>query len=365
LRAFVLTPDYPPTVGGIQTLLSQIVAHATTLEPTVLTLHHPDASAHDAAQPYAVHRAADGRLPHQARMAVLNAAAVRLGRRLRPDVVLSGHVTCGPAAAMLHRRFGIPYVQYLHANEIGGRPGLTRFAGQRAARVIAVSRYTATEAAAIGITPERIVVIPPGTEPRPAALRVPAERPTMVTVARMKDAYKGHDILLDALPAVRAAVPDVHWVIIGDGPLRPQLEARAATEGLASSVTFLGRAPDAERDRWLDSAWVLANPSRLPGGNLMGEGFGIVFTEASARGLPVVAGNVAGALDAVAHDRSGLLVDPTDPAAVADALIRVLTDRPLGERLSQGGRDFAAGIAWPLIARRVEAELAHAARLAA
>jgi phosphatidylinositol alpha-1,6-mannosyltransferase len=98
-------------------------------------------------------------------------------------------------------------------------------------------------------------------------------------------------------------------------------------------------------------------PSRLPGAGRAGEGFGIVYLEAGAYGKPVVAGNVAGALDAVVDGENGLLVDPTDPAAVARAITRLLVDEELAGRLGAGGASRARSLAWPAIAERVQALL--------
>jgi phosphatidylinositol alpha-1,6-mannosyltransferase len=179
-------------------------------------------------------------------------------------------------------------------------------------------------------------------------------RPTVVTVGVLAERYKGHDVLIRALPLVRAQVPDVQWVVIGDGPLRPALERLATAEGLDGHVRFLGALSDRERDRWLARSHVFAMPSRLPGGERAGEGFGIVYLEASARGLPVVAGGVAGALDAVVHGTTGLLVDPTDHVAVAGAIAGLLRDSGRAEALGRAGREYAARFAWPEIARRVE-----------
>jgi phosphatidylinositol alpha-1,6-mannosyltransferase len=95
-------------------------------------------------------------------------------------------------------------------------------------------------------------------------------------------------------------------------------------------------------------------PSRLSGGGLGGEGFGIVYLEASAHGLPVVAGEAAGALDAVVPGTTGLLVDPTDHVRVADAIASLLRDRRRADALGRAGREYAARFAWPEIARRVE-----------
>jgi phosphatidylinositol alpha-1,6-mannosyltransferase len=98
-------------------------------------------------------------------------------------------------------------------------------------------------------------------------------------------------------------------------------------------------------------------PSRLPADGLAGEGFGIVYLEAAAHGVPVVAGNVAGALDAVADGESGLLVDPTDSRAVAGALSSLLLDGELATRLGRAGAERAKRFAWPSIAARLEAVL--------
>ncbi len=110
---------------------------------------------------------------------------------------------------------------------------------------------------------------------------------------------------------------------------------------------------DAERDAALARAHVFAMPSRLPPGG-GGEGFGIVYLEAAAHGLPVVAGDVGGARDAIVHGETGLLVDPESPAALADALSDLLLDPPRARALGEAGAQRARGFAWPLIAREVE-----------
>ena len=98
-------------------------------------------------------------------------------------------------------------------------------------------------------------------------------------------------------------------------------------------------------------------PSRLPAGDFAGEGFGIVYLEAGAYGKPVVAGNVAGALDAVLDGETGLFVDPTDHVDVANAITRLLLDSELARRLGGAGAVHAGTFAWPVICERVEAVL--------
>ncbi|HWF32067.1 MAG TPA: glycosyltransferase family 4 protein, partial [Solirubrobacteraceae bacterium] len=217
--------------------------------------------------------------------------------------------------------------------------------------------YTAGLVAAAGARPSRLVVFGKGTDVPAQTEPLLLERPTIVTVARIEERYKGHDAILGALPLVLAKVPDAQWVVIGEGSLRAGLEALARSSGIAGSVRFLGAVGDEERNLWLRRANVLAMPSRLPAGGFAGEGFGIAYLEAGAYGKPVVAGNVGGALDAVLDGETGLLVDPRDTAALAQALVTLLLDRELAARLGEAGRKRALEHAWPLVVARVEALL--------
>src|SRR5207253_143715 len=99
--------------------------------------------------------------------------------------------------------------------------------------------------------------------------------PTIITVARLVDRYKGFDVTIRALPLVRARVPGARWIVVGDGSLRGELQAMADSEGVADCVTFAGALDDAGRDEWLDRADVFVMPSRLMPYGLGGEGFGI------------------------------------------------------------------------------------------
>jgi phosphatidylinositol alpha-1,6-mannosyltransferase len=178
--------------------------------------------------------------------------------------------------------------------------------------------------------------------------------PTVLTVARITERYKGHDVLARALPLVRARVPDVRWVVVGDGELRPSIESLVSANGVDDAVVFTGSVADEERDSWLRRSHVFAMPSRLPASRPGGEGFGIAYLEAGAHALPVVAGRVAGALDAVRDGETGLLVDPADHLAVAEAVADLLMDAGKAARMGRAGRAFAENHAWPLVAARVE-----------
>jgi phosphatidylinositol alpha-1,6-mannosyltransferase len=361
VRVLVVTPDFPPARGGIQTLVHRVVHFAESIEVLVVTPDHPEAAAFDSEQGCEIIRVAGPDGVRRIRTAMLNGRALAEGRRFRPDVVLSAHIVVSPATATLRRLLRVPVVQYVYAKEIGAKPALARFALRNADRIITISQYAAALATQVGGDRERMVMISPGVDLPKMNRRAPAAEPTLLTIARLEDRYKGHDVLLRALPLIRASVPDVRWIVVGDGPLRPSLERMAETLFVRDHVHFLGAVSDAERDSWLWRAHVLAMPSRLPAGGFAGEGFGIVYLEANAHGMPVVAGNVAGALDAVEHQRTGLLVDPTDHLAVADAVVTLLRDSELATRLGEHGRDRAQGFSWPKIARRVERVLQETA----
>jgi phosphatidylinositol alpha-1,6-mannosyltransferase len=353
-RLLIITPDFPPAPGGIQVMAHRLAAGMSRFETKVVALDCDGAARFDGEGRLSVRRVAANGAPRAARNALLNAVALREALRRPPDVTLSLHIVGSLGAAVVRRLLGAPTVQYFHAKEISARPKLSAFAAEHADVVIAVSAYCAELIAATGAAPEDMRRIPPGVDIPADPTSERAERPTIITIARLEDRYKGHDVMVQALALVRAKVPDVQWVLVGDGSLRAELEQQVRQQGISDSVSFLGAVSDEERDRWLRRADLLAMPSRLPGGGLAGDGFGIVFLEAAAYGKPVVAGNVGGALDSVSDGENGLLVDPRDPGAVADAIGRLLLDRELAARLGSAGAARARSFAWPVIAERVE-----------
>lgn len=351
-RALVLTPDYPPDRGGIQRLVHSLVRHWDRLETRVVACGGEGAAEFDRSESIDVHRTRG--LPEQhLKVAWLNAAAFIDAQRFRPDVVLSAHVVTAPAAWGLRRTRRTPFAQYLYGNEVVGRPRLSRLAVRNAARTVVISRHTEALLREIGAKPLAVERIPPGADLTAGADAEKNDRPTIVTVSRLNQRYKGHDVMLRALDQIRQQFPEVLWVVIGDGELRTEYERLAGAQGLSDHVRFIGAVSDGERDAWLGSAHVFSMPSRMPP-DAGGEGFGIVFLEAAAHGLPVVAGAVAGAQDAVVDGETGILVDPTDESAVAAAISELLGDTVRAESLGRRGADRAKDFAWPVVSRRVE-----------
>jgi phosphatidylinositol alpha-1,6-mannosyltransferase len=359
-RLLILTPDFPPAAGGIQLMAQRFAELLEGFELRVLTLDAPGAEQFDRERAVQVKRVGGPAGLRGGRNVLLNAVALRDGIAFRPQLILSIHSVLSPAAAAIRRLLGAPVVQYFHAEEIGTRPRLAAFAARHADHVIAVSRYTKGLIEGTGARAADMSLIPPGVDvpvraPQPPQSGEDADRrPTLLTVARLRERYKGHDVVIRALPLVLAKVPRAQWIVIGEGPLQPALNQLAGSNGVRDAVRFLGGVADEERDRWLERTQLLVMPSRLPASGFAGEGFGIAYLEAGARGKPVVAGNVGGALDSVLDGETGLLVDPTDTLAVAEAIVSLLQDRELAERLGRNGERRAREYAWPTIARRLE-----------
>jgi glycosyltransferase involved in cell wall biosynthesis len=173
-------------------------------------------------------------------------------------------------------------------------------------------------------------VVAPGV--RETAPRPPLAGPPTVTFAGRLMPEKGADVLLRAFALTRERVPTARLEIAGSGAAEPALRAHVAELGVSDAVVLHGQLGDEALGRMLDGAWVHAVPSRWP------EPFGLTATEAMMRGTAVVASEVGGLADIVLHERTGLQVPPGDAPALADALVRILSDRDLAEALGRAAR---------------------------
>ncbi len=357
LRVLLLTPDFPPATGGIQILIGRLAEHSPGLELRVMALDEPGAAEFDRASGLDMVRIGGGGGGRQLAVAALNLRSVAAARSFRPDVILSGHAVTSLGAIAVRRLLGVPLVTYVHADELRMKGGIVAAAARRADSVIAVSRYTREIVIAHGVEPARVTVIPPGVDLPPAGEREPGPEPILLTIAMMHFRYKGHDVMLRAMPLIRARVPGARWVVVGDGAFREVLEHGVAAYGLGDAVAVRGRVGDEERDEWLRRATVFCLPSRIPADGFGGEGFGIAYMEAAAHAMATIGGDVAGARDAVVNGSTGLLVDTEDHLALADAASALLEDPTRAAVMGAEGRRHAERHAWPLIAARVEAHL--------
>ena len=262
-----------------------------------------------------------GAIPAALRTPAFAASALLSAAVERPDLVITTHPNFTRALRHLKRGRDLPYVSSMHGIEVWNldSPPLLKGLSQ-AARLLSVSQYTKDRVVSeTGIDPSKIGVVPDTFDherfqiaPKPEALLqkygLTPTQPVILTVGRLSksEQYKGHDVLIDALPAVKQQLPDVHYIIAGRGDDAARLEARVCAAGLKESVTFAGFVPDDDLCDHYNLCDVFAMPST-------GEGFGIVFLEALGCGKPVIAGNVDASVEAVDHGNLGALPG-RDPA---------------------------------------------------
>ena len=363
-KRLLITLTFPPDTGGMQSFAHQRCLRAGD-EPVVLAPWHTGSTEFDAIQPFPVLRWRPflGNVPGLKRIGQL-LQPLLLARRLLQRESFDA-VECwqplpiGLTAWLLKRIYRLPVIIWSHGSDLlrvqripGGRAVL-RWILSQADRLIANSMATQLQMERLGQDPARILVLHPPVEcerfhpnvdPTPIRVRhAMGDVPVILTVARLVE-KKGVDMVLRALPSILRAVPGVRYLIIGDGPLRLQLQALARELGVARHVSFVGAIEHDSSDlpRYYSACDVYVMPSRslLDHGEV--ESFGISYLEAGACGKPVVAGRGGGVEEAVEDGGTGLLVDPLDVNEIAQAIMKVLKDEELARRLGENGRKRAA-----------------------
>ena len=262
-------------------------------------------------------------LPPRAGKAGYVFQALRAARGLGPfDIVFCGHLFAAPLAAAVARLAGAQYWQQLHGIEAWSCPGsLIQRAVEGATLVTAVSRHTRRLFLSWARNaPETVKVLPntvderfhPGPKPEALLSRFGLTGKTvLLTVSRLAAAerYKGHDRVIQALAQLLPTHPDLVYVIAGDGDDRHHLEECAAREGVRDEVRFVGHVPDDELPDLYRAADVFVMPST-------GEGFGIVFLQAIASGLPVIGGDGDGSRDPLRDGTDGRMIPVGNPASI-------------------------------------------------
>lgn len=376
LRHLLVTNDFPPKVGGIQAYLWELWRRLDPSTFSVLTASsHPDAPAFDEQARRAgidVRRLPATRLlPTPATARWVRRIAAEVGAGL---VVVDPALPLGPVAW----GGGVPYAVVLHGAEVtvpGRLPGTRQAlaAVLRGARLaICAGGYPAAEArrAAGGKVPA-LFEVPPGVDverfaPLDAAARaaaraelgLPAEALVVVGVSRLVP-RKGFDVLIDAVGKLQGELPSLVLALGGEGRDRRRLEERAR-RGRAP-VRFLGRVPDDVLPRLYGAADVFAMPCRNRWAGLEQEGFGIVYLEAAAAGVPQVAGRSGGSHEAVVDGETGIVLDASAGAgALVHALKRLLADPVLRRRMGEAARRRAEDLFdYDVLAPRLGAALSN------
>lgn len=281
----------------------------------------------------------------------------RLVKRHEINVVCIGELNSGSWIGLACQRYlGCRMISYIHGEEITTETDYRFFGRQRrrylrrADAVVAVSRFTKEALVRMmGVHRDKIVLIHNGVNterfvpgpPSPQLLdrHELHDKRVILTVGRIVP-RKGLDVLIRALPQVLLKVPNAHYLIVGEGHYRPVLERLVDEMGIREQVTFAGRVAEDELPAYYQLCDIFAMPNReMPDGDT--EGFGLVFLEANACGKPVIGGRAGGAVEAVRDGENGLLVDGWSVHEVADALLRLLTDRECHERIAARGLEIA------------------------
>lgn len=371
-RVLVVTNDFPPRPGGIQSFVAGLLAQLPPEDVVVYASRWRGWAEHDRAAPYEVVREETTMLLPTPRVA---RRARDLARARGCSAVLFGAAAPLGLLAPGLRAVGVARsVALTHGHEAGwaqlpGARRLLRRIGDGVDVLTYLGDYTRRRIAA-ALSPAaaaRMARLPPGVDDttfRPGAGGAGVRdrlgldgRPVVACVSRLVP-RKGQDTLLRAWPAVRAAVPDARLLLVGGGPYRPALERLARDLQVADAVVFTGTVPAADLAAHYDAGDVFAMPCRTRRHGLDVEGLGIVYLEASATGLPVVAGNSGGAPDAVLDGRTGYVVAGEDTAAVADRVSALLADPAGASALGAAGRAWVeSSWRWPAIGSRLRSLL--------
>jgi len=349
LKHLLVTNDFPPKIGGIQSLLWEWWRRLPPESFAVLTSPYEGTAEFDAAQPFHIERTREPvLLPHPWMVQRVNEMAARVGADL---VVLDPALPLGLIGPSLK----LPYDVVLHGAEVtvpGRLPLSKQTLGhvlRRARHVVAAGGYPAREAEHAAGRTLPITIVPPGVDTdrfvpldRVARLEarahfgLPADAELIVGISRLVP-RKGFDTAIRAIALLQKSRPNLRLAIAGGGRDAERLKGLAAS--LGAPVTFLGRVSNEDLPRLYACADVYTMLCRNRWGGLEQEGFGIVFLEAAACGVPQVAGDSGGAAEAVDDGVTGLVVRrPDDPRDVAAAFEHLLDDDELRARMGLAGR---------------------------
>ena len=372
-RVLLVTNDFPPRPGGIQSYLGEFVRWLVDAGSHSVTVYAPQWKGADEFDDAA--RSTGYRVVRHPHSLMLPGPGVdgRMRRLIAEhgvDTVWFGAAAPLALLAQRARQAGATRVlASTHGHEVGwsmlpvARSVLRRI-GEDTDVVTFVSRYTRSRFATAFGPDASLEYLPSGVDtdrfrPDPAGrteLRTRyglGERPTVVCLSRLVP-RKGQDMLIRALPSVRRSVDGAALVIVGGGPHRAALEKLASECGVDEHVTFTGNVPGAELRAHYALADVFAMPCRTRGSGMDVEGLGIVFLEASASGVPVIAGQSGGAPEAVQHNKTGLVVDGRSVDRVADAVAELLSDRDRAAAMGAAGRKWVTSEwRWDVLAGRL------------
>ncbi|MFA6215495.1 MAG: glycosyltransferase family 4 protein [Patescibacteria group bacterium] len=385
-KSLLITLDFPPRFGGVASYYYNVCKNLPADKIVVLAPNQPGAEAFDRQQNFPIIRKklitnfpqvwpaslfGIFKLAASIKWLSIIRYMAKIAKTHNIEIIQVGQVLpIGTVALAYQKRKKIPYLFYAHGLDLTlpqkflRKKTLLKKIIAGASAIIANSHWTNDELVRLGADAKKITVVYPGPEITPAASsswkadeifhRYHFDgKKIILSVGRLVE-RKGHDLVIKALPQIIKQLPAVMYVIIGDGPYRQTLENLVNQYQLRDYMTFLGAKKKEETAAFYQNCDVFAMPSRqLPNGDV--EGFGIVFLEANSFGKPVIGGKSGGVPEAVLDGQTGILIDPASIDEMAQAAIKILSDRSYAERLGlQGLERVTSQFDWPTQVEKIK-----------
>ncbi|MFS0857861.1 glycosyltransferase family 4 protein [Paenibacillus taichungensis] len=355
--------DFPPEKGGIHDYAYGLISQIPAEETTVLTNKIKDVAASeqfDQKNDFEIIRKrifwnSNKLLLILSQLILVFQLIILRWRKKTDEIHFVNIFPVGITGPFMKFFFGIKYFPYVHGLDVMGMVNsklfpLLLFILRRSEKVIANSQYTKSKLVELGIPEMQIVIIPPGLNVSKLIggsefnedIRDKYDlqgKKVMITVSRLVE-RKGHDVTLKAISHVIERIPNLKYLICGEGPHRGELERLVRQYGLESVVVFTGGITDHELHQIYECSDLFVMPSRDIKEKGDVEGFGIVFLEANYYRLPVIAGNSGGIPDAVKDEITGYLVNPLDEKEIANRIEELITDEGLARTMGNNGYDW-------------------------
>ncbi|MBI5022803.1 MAG: glycosyltransferase family 4 protein [Candidatus Magasanikbacteria bacterium] len=328
-KIFLITLEFPPQIGGVSRYYDGLVKHWSG-EIKVMP--------------------ANLKCPLWPHWLPLIWRVGKIVKKEKIEMLWVGQVLpVGYVALWFKRRKKVPYTVFTHGMDILV-PQKSRWKKYwlkkilfNAELVVANSQFTRGELIKLGVVEWRIIVVYPcPVEMKDSSLALLPQNDIekiILSVGRLVK-RKGFDKVIDVMPRLLKRVPDLKYVIIGNGPEIAALQNQIAELGLSDNVEILEKVYDKELQEWYNKCTLFALPCRQIGVDV--EGFGLVFLEAALAGKPVVAGNSGGAPETIRHGYGGFVIEPDSPDELYQALLKILTDEPFANRLGDYGCDWVS-----------------------
>ena len=362
-KLLILASDFPPTLGGIQTIISETFKHFERKRASIIAPYNPSAENFDSEYPLKVIRCkflcpqlyfSNGFLKIFKKSLLYAITGffplLRIIKQRKYVIFVCGNIAVTPLAYLMKKYLGLDYVIFVYAMEILCLPRewlrrkIVSAMLENAQKIITISDFSIKEICKFGIDKKNIVKIPLGhhivyKQKNAIRMREVQREKTykILTIGRLIE-RKGHDMVLRAISLLNRDRYRLKYKIVGDGPMIAKLKSLCSQLGINEIVEFIGEVPYYETPNYYRECDLFIMPSRYIQERKDVEGFGVVFLEANYFGKPVIGGDSGGIPDAIKDGVTGLLVNPEDPTDIAEKIEKLMKNPKLARKLGEQGR---------------------------